>query len=43
MKFWQKLGILVCILFLTMKGKNAEVPPGYEVNTSVAAATTIKL
>ncbi len=37
------LGILVCILFLTMKGKNAEVPAGYEVNSSVAAATTIKL
>ncbi len=37
------LGILVCILFLTMKGKNAEVPAGYEVNSSVATATTVKL
>lgn len=30
------LGVLVCILFLTMKGKNAEIPTGYAVNASTA-------
>lgn len=37
------LGILVCILFLTMKGKNAEVPPGYQVTSSVATTMSIKI
>lgn len=37
------LGVFVCILFLTMKGTNAQVPPGYQVNSSVATTTTIKV
>jgi hypothetical protein len=37
------LGVLVCILFLTMKGKNAEIAPGYQVMTSVAANTNINV
>lgn len=32
------LGVLVCILFLTMKGKNAEIPAGTQIN-AVAAGT----
>jgi hypothetical protein len=35
------LGVLVCVLFLTMKGKNAEVPAGYETSGSVAVNSTI--
>ncbi|PMD93763.1 hypothetical protein BWI97_17635 [Siphonobacter sp. BAB-5405] len=35
------LGIVVCILFLTMKGKNAEVPAGFEFNAHVATNMTI--
>lgn len=37
------LGICVCILFLTMKGKNAVVNPGYEVTPTVATTTTIRI
>jgi hypothetical protein len=37
------LGVFVCILFLTMKGKNAQVPPGYQVTSSVATTMTIKV
>jgi len=37
------LGVLVCVLFLTMKGKNAEVPAGYQVLPTVATNTTIKM
>jgi hypothetical protein len=37
------LGVFVCILFLTMKGKNAQVPPGYQVTTAVASTMTIKI
>jgi hypothetical protein len=37
------LGVFVCILFLTMKGKNAQVPSGYQVNSSVATSMTIKI
>lgn len=37
------LGVLVCILFLTMKGKNAEVPAGYQISTAVATSTEIKI
>ena len=37
------LGIFVCILFLTMKGKNAQVAPGYQVTSSVATTMTIKI
>lgn len=35
------LGIFVCILFLTMKGTNAEIPQGFQVNASVAMAMNI--
>lgn len=37
------LGIFVCVLFLTMKGKNAQIPAGYQVNTFSASTTTIKV
>lgn len=37
------LGLFVCILFLTMKGKNAQVAPGYQVNPAVATTMTIKI
>jgi hypothetical protein len=37
------LGIFVCILFLAMKGKNAQVPPGYQVNSSVATTMQISV
>lgn len=37
------LGVFVCILFLAMKGKNAQVPPGYQVTSSVATTMTIKI
>ena len=37
------LGIFVCILFLTMKGKNAQVPPGYQISSSVATTMTINI
>jgi len=37
------LGVFVCILFLTMKGKNAQVHPGYQVTSSVAMTMTIKV
>jgi hypothetical protein len=37
------LGIFVCILFLTIKGKNAQVPPGYQVTSSVATTMSIKI
>jgi len=37
------LGIAVCILFLTMKGKEAQVAPGYQINTMVATNTPIKI
>ncbi len=37
------LGVFVCVLFLFMKGKNAQVPPGYQVSSSVATTMTIKV
>lgn len=37
------LGIFICILFLTIKGKNAQVPPGYQVTSSVATTMSIKI
>lgn len=37
------LGVLVCVLFLLIKGKNAVVPSGYEVMSTVASNTTIQL
>jgi hypothetical protein len=35
------LGIFICLLFLLMKGKNAEIAPGYQVDAVVASNTTI--
>jgi hypothetical protein len=37
------LGIFVCILFLTLKGENAEVPSGYQITPGVATTTTINV
>lgn len=37
------LGVFVCLLFLLMKGKNAEIAPGYQVEAVVASTTTINL
>lgn len=37
------LGIFVCILLFMIKGKNAEVPPGYQVSSGVATTMTIKI
>ena len=37
------LGVLVCILFLLLKGENAQVPPGYQVTSSVATTMSIKV
>lgn len=37
------LGVVLCILFLTMKGENAQVPAGYQVAPTVASNTTIKV
>lgn len=37
------LGIFVCILFLTLKGKDAIIPAGYQVTPYVATNTEIKV
>ena len=37
------LGVFVCILFLVMKGENAQVPAGYQMSSSVATTMTIKI
>lgn len=37
------LGIFICILFLTIKGENATVPPGYEMSSSVASTMHIRI
>ncbi|MFD2161134.1 hypothetical protein ACFSJU_01955 [Paradesertivirga mongoliensis] len=37
------LGIAVCILFLTMKGKDAMVPAGYEAAASIAVTSTVEV
>ena len=37
------LGIFVCILFLMMKGKNAEIAPGYQVEAVVASNASIQV
>lgn len=37
------LGVFVCIFFLAMKGKNAQVPPGYQVTSGVATTMSIKV
>ena len=36
------LGVLVCILFLLLKGRSAQVPQGFQVESSVASTTTIE-
>ena len=36
------LGVF-CLLFLLMKGKNAEITPGYQVEAVVSSTTTINL
>jgi hypothetical protein len=37
------LGVLVCLLFLTMKGKNAEIPAGTPVDATTASNTDIEV
>ena len=37
------LGVFVCILFLKKKKKNAQVPPGYQISSSVATTMTISI
>jgi hypothetical protein len=37
------LGVVVCLLFLTIKGKNAMIPAGYQLSTYTVANTTIKV
>lgn len=37
------LGVLVCILFLTKKGENAKIPPGFTLDGRVASDTEISL
>ena len=35
------LGVLICLLFLTIKGSNAEVPIGHEIAVNVASTLKI--
>jgi hypothetical protein len=37
------LGIFLCFLFLFMKGKNAEIPPGYQLDAVVASNVTVSV
>jgi hypothetical protein len=37
------LAVLVCILFLTIKGKNAVIPSGYQITTYTGGNSTIKI
>ena len=37
------LGIFICILFLFMKGKNAEIPPGFSFDSNVASTVNIQV
>ncbi|MFM7856148.1 MAG: hypothetical protein ACKO96_30565 [Flammeovirgaceae bacterium] len=37
------LGLVVCILFLTIKGKEATVPVGYKVSSVAATSLQIKV
>lgn len=37
------LGVLVCILFLTKKGENAKIPPGFSLDGRVASDTEITI
>jgi len=36
------LGIFICVLFFLMKGKNAEIAPGYQVDAVVSSNISIK-
>ncbi|MGB3849363.1 MAG: hypothetical protein WA958_05305 [Tunicatimonas sp.] len=35
------LGVFVCVLFLLLKGRSAQVPQGFQIESSVATTTTI--
>ncbi len=37
------LGIFVCILFLLIKGKNAEIPASYQVDATVSSNVTVNV
>ena len=37
------LGLFVCILFFFMKGKNAEIPPGFSFDSNVASTINIQV
>ena len=37
------LGIFVCILLLLIKGKDAEIPPGFSINSNVASTMNIEV
>ncbi len=37
------LGIFVCVLLLLLKGKEAEIPPGYTIQAQVASDTPIEV
>jgi ribosomal protein L35AE/L33A len=37
------LGLLICILFLTIKGEDAQVPAGYQFTTNVATNININI
>jgi hypothetical protein len=37
------LGIFVCILFFLLKGKNAEIAPGYQIDAVVASNIAIQV
>ena len=37
------LGIFICILFLFIKGENAEIPPGFSFDSNVASTINIQV
>lgn len=37
------LGVLIFPPLIFIKGKNAEIPPGYQVNSAVATSVTVKI
>lgn len=37
------LGVFVCLLLLMIKGKNAQIPPGFQITSSVASTVTVKI
>jgi hypothetical protein len=37
------LGVFLCILFLLIKGENADIPAGYQVSPSVASNTPLNI